>query len=161
MRTTSNGQGEAVTGAEFFDLLRTDDEFCAEVGRAVMAAGRLESALRRLLHRHAPDSRTTKATLGALINLAEKHNLLKGMAPALRQIKTQRNYLAHSLHALFSGLVQETMLPRTGLLDSDVAGFTDRAWQLAQEIDGLADLAERELNMLPNTPLQPTSGRES
>ena len=55
-------------------------------------------------------------------------------------LRDQRNYLAHNVHALFSGLVEETILERTGLLDSDVSLYTDRAWQLRENLENLADI---------------------
>ena len=142
-------KGEPAAGLEFYRLLRADDEFCAELGRAVIAAGRLESALVRFLQDRDPDLRTARATIGTLIRYAEERALLSDLAPALRTLATQRNYLAHSLHALFSGLVQESILPRSGLLDSDVNGFTERAWQLHQDLDRFAELVERQIQMLP------------
>jgi hypothetical protein len=138
-------EGRPTRGLEFFQLLRNDDEFCAELGRAVLAAGRLESALIRYLHRKAPDLDASRATLGRLISFAEQKQLLLKLVPALRQLSTQRNYLAHSLHALFSGLVEETLLPASDLLDSDVSSFTDRAWMLRENLEGLSNIVEAEL----------------
>jgi hypothetical protein len=62
------------------------------------------------------------------------------MLPALEMLRDQRNYLTHNIHALFSGLVEETILESTGLLDSDVDLFTERAWQLKENLEGLADI---------------------
>jgi len=39
--------GESVESTAFYKLLCSDVEFCAELGRAVLAAGRLETALKR------------------------------------------------------------------------------------------------------------------
>jgi len=133
-------RGEAAEGLEFYVLLCEDDEFCRELGRAVLAAGRLESALNRYIYDNAPDENTTRATLGRLINLARKHQLLSKMLPALETLRDQRNYLTHNIHALFSGLVEETILESTRLLDSDVHLFAERAWQLKENLDALADI---------------------
>ena len=38
-------RGEPTEGIEFYKLLYADDEFCKELGRAVLAAGRLEVEL--------------------------------------------------------------------------------------------------------------------
>lgn len=59
-------------------------------------------------------------------------------------IKDQRNYLAHDIHALFSGFVEETLLQKSDLLDSDVDLFTDRAWQLHGNLNNLAENIEKE-----------------
>ena len=143
-------RGEPVEGLEFYELLRADDEFCAELGRAVLAAGRLEGALARYLQGEAPDLKAAKATLGTLTRYAEDRALLSNLVPVLKTLTVQRNYLAHSIHALFSGLVEESILPRSGLLDSDVGLFTERAWQLCENLEGLAEMVERQMQALPD-----------
>jgi len=137
-------KGEPAEGLEFYALLYEDDNFCKELGRAVLAAGRLESALKRYIFSHAPKENTTKATLGRLIEFSKQHQLLLKMLPVLETLKDQRNYLTHNIHALFSGLVEETILERTGLLDSDVDLFTDRASQLKENLNALADILSKE-----------------
>ena len=137
--------GEPASGLDFFNLLREDDDFCAELGRAVLAAGRLESALARYINKHAPGANTTNATLGRLINFARANELLFKLVPALESLKDQRNYLTHNIHALFSGLVEETVLASTGLLDSDVDLFTGRASQLKENLNDLADIVFENL----------------
>ncbi|HLA86771.1 MAG TPA: hypothetical protein VJL10_01995, partial [Anaerolineales bacterium] len=62
------------------------------------------------------------------------------MVPVLETIKDQRNYLTHNIYALFSGLVEETILPRSELLDSDVWSYTERAWELKENLNGIADI---------------------
>ena len=62
------------------------------------------------------------------------------MVLALKSINDQRNYIAHNIHALFTGAIEETILPRTGLLDTDIDIFTARAQQLTDNINGLADV---------------------
>jgi len=136
-------KGVPTAGLDFYELLSSDDEFCKELGRAVLAAGRLESGLKRFLNRHAPEAETTKATLGRLIGFAEQRNLLTKLIPALKTLKDQRNYLTHNIHALFSELIEETILEREGLLDSDVDLFTERASQLKANLDGLAEILEK------------------
>lgn len=145
-------KGEPAIGLEFYTLLYDDEEFCAELGRAILAAGRLETALKRFLNSHAPGADTTKATLGRLIKYAENHDLLTGLLPTLEMLTDQRNYLTHNIHALFSGLVEETILEKHGLLDSDVDLFIERAWQLKRNLNGLADIVERHThNESPQT----------
>ena len=133
-------QGEPTEGLRFYALLYADDEFCRELGRTILAAGRLESALRLYMTAHAPDENTTNATLGRLISCARKHQLLLKMLPVLETLKAQRNYLAHNVHALFAGLVEETILESSGLRDSDVVMFTERAWQLRENLNALANV---------------------
>lgn len=137
-------KGEPTKGIEFFDLLYADDEFCKELGKAVLAAGRLEAELIEYISCKTVEEKTKKATLGRLIGFAEKHKLLTKIVVALKTITEQRNYLTHNIYALFSGLVEGTILPRSELLDSDVDVFTDRACQLKENINGLADIVAKE-----------------
>lgn len=136
-------RGEPASGKEFFDLLCADTGFCAELGRAMLAAGRLESELKQFLAANNVRG-AEKATLGQLTKLLERHGLLKRMQPHLDQLSTQRNYLAHSVHALFAELIEETILPRSDLLDSDVDSFSERAWQLADNLNALANIVAKE-----------------
>ena len=137
-------KGEPTEGIEFYKLLYADDEFCKELGKSVLAEGRLEVELIKYINNKNVGEKTKKANLGKLILFAKKHELLAKMVPALETIRDQRNYLAHNIYALFSGLVEETILPRSDLLDSDVDVFTDRACQLKENINGLADIVARE-----------------
>lgn len=144
-------KGEPVKGVKFFELLSEDADFCKQLGRAVLAASRLETELKRYLSSHGVRSDTKSATLGRLIKLAREHELLVRMLPVLETIKEQRNYLAHNIHALFSGVIEETILPRTNLLDSDIDVFTERAWQLAENLIGLSEALE-VMTHAPNKP---------
>ncbi len=62
----------------------------------------------------------------------------------LDMLKDQRNYLAHNIYALFCGLIEETMLQRSELLDSDVHMFAEKAWQLARNLDGMTEIISKE-----------------
>jgi len=137
-------KGELVAGLWFFELLCANDRFCAELGRAVLAAGRLESALKPYLAVNAPTEHTTKATLGKLIQYCRNNSLLTKMVSALEVLRDQRNYLTHNIHALLSDLIEETILERADLLDSDVITYTERAWELKNNLNGLAEIVEHE-----------------
>ena len=137
-------EGRPVGGTEFFSLLCADDEFCAQLGRAMLAASRLETELKRFLHARHPELNTEYANLGWLLKLLSKHVLLERMQPALNVLKSQRNYLAHSIHALLSDWIEETILERADLFDSDVSTYCERAWQLTENLNGLADVVEKE-----------------
>jgi hypothetical protein len=137
-------KGEPVDGPAFYALLCGDDEFCAELGRAVLAAGRLETALKQHIIDNALHPDLTRATLGRLITIARDRKLLSKMLPALEMLRDQRNYLTHSVHALLSGFIEETILEGSNLIDSDVHTYTERAWQLAENLNGLAEVLQRE-----------------
>lgn len=152
-------KGEAVAGKQFFDLLYADGDFCKELGRAVLAGGRLETELKLYLTANSVARNTKRATLGQLIELVKKRDLLKQMQPHLELLRDQRNYLAHSVYPLFLGFIEETILPRSDLLDSDVDSFTERAWQLCENLNALADIVAKE-NLTHNKSLQPTADRD-
>ena len=124
-------KGEILKGVKFFEELSSDNEFCMHLG---------EAELIKYIESRNVGENTGKANLGKLIRFARKHELLSKMVPALEVINNQRNYLAHNVYALFSGLVEETILPRSDLLDSDIDIFTERAQQLTENINGLADI---------------------
>jgi hypothetical protein len=138
-------KGEPVDGRAFYALLSSDDKFCAELGRAVLAAGRLETSLKQYIVDKAQHPDLTRSTLGTLITVARNCRLLSKMLPALEMLKDQRNYLTHNVYALLSGFVQETILEGSNLIDSDVHTYTERAWQLAENLNGLAEILEREI----------------
>lgn len=135
--------GEPLSGNEFFKQLYADDEFCKQLGRTMLAAGRLESELIRHIQTNNSESKTNRANLGKLIGIVEKNMLLTKMLPALKDINAQRNYLAHNIHALFTGLIEETILPSKELLDSDIDVFSDRAVELTENLNGLADIVAK------------------
>jgi hypothetical protein len=137
-------KGMPVDGTKFYALLYADSQFCKQLGHAMLAAGRLETALKQHLSARSESAKTNRSTLGQLLSLAKEHGLLKRMQPALALVRDQRNYLAHSIHALLSGWIEETVLESSGLLDSDVVTYRERAWQLAADLNALAGIMEKE-----------------
>ncbi|MFC3154575.1 hypothetical protein [Gilvimarinus japonicus] len=136
-------RGIEVEGLAFFELLNESQDFCAELGRVVLAAGRLESLILGLVQAPEGEAPFHRSTLGQLIAYAEKHKDLKPLVPHLKEVKNQRNYLTHSIYALLSDQIEETRLERHGLLDSDVSTYTERAWELKNNLNALADIVER------------------
>jgi hypothetical protein len=51
--------------------------------------------------------------------------------------------MTHNVHALLSGSIAETILEGSNLIDSDVHMYTERAYQLAENLNGLAEVLER------------------
>ncbi len=76
------------------------------------------------------------------MDYCDKHGCLDRLLPALRVLRDQRNYLTHKIHALLFGLVEETILEGSGLIDSDVDTYTERALQLKEDLLGLAEVVE-------------------
>ena len=145
-------KGERVDGKAFYSVLNRSDEFCQHLGRAVLAAGRLETALKRYLKVRSVDTDTSRMTLGQLIKILEQHSLLSKMQHSLDMLKCQRNFLTHNIHSFLFGEREEELIGADeleNLLDSDVVTYAERAWQLTQNLTGLATIVERECGNQP------------
>ncbi len=127
-------------GIKFYNQLYTDKDFCLQLGKVMLSASRLESELIRYLSKQGVKENTQRANLGKLIRIAENNNLLVKIIPVLKDINGQRNYFSHNLHALFTGLIDETILTISDLLDADINLFTDRAIQLEENLAHLANI---------------------
>ena len=132
--------GEPLEGVEFFHQLYSHGDFCMHLGKVMLSASRLESELIRYLSAHDVKEKTQRANLGILIRIAKDNDLLEKMISVLKEVKDQRNYLSHNLHTLFTNLIDESVLPRSELLDSDIDVFTDHTLQLEENLRGLADI---------------------
>ena len=138
-------KGEPATGIKFYDLLLESDEFTSELGKVALASGKLEAELILFLKKRGVKGKYNRATLGTLIDLVDKNNLLdNNMRISLKVISSQRNYITHNIYALFIDLIDQTILEKENLLDSDVHLYIERAWQLRENIDGLADIIKNE-----------------
>jgi hypothetical protein len=132
---------------DFFVKLHTDPGFCESLGKVVLAAGRLESALRVYLGSHGTDVREGSATLGTLTKkLSELGLISRNGEMHFETLRIQRNYLTHKIYDLFAGHIEETILPRTDLVDLDILVFTDKASGLAEELSFFASLVEKRLS---------------
>lgn len=130
---------------EFFELLYQDPQFCAMLGKVILSSGRFEGNLRRYLSLNQIKSYEQEG-FGGLIGKLERNKLIseKGIQ-VLRHLKLQRNYLTHSLFDLFSGQIEETLLQRKNLFPSDTATFTEKAWELEQNLRSLNEILEKKL----------------
>ena len=138
-------KGEPSQGVEFFNLLFESDDFNAELGKVTLAAGRLEAEMMLYLIRNEVKENISRFTLGQLIKIGKKNNLLdRNLTVALEQICMQRNYLTHNIYALFIELIDETVLERSNLLDTDVLTYIDRAWQLRINLNDLANIISKQ-----------------
>jgi hypothetical protein len=138
-------KGVETKGIEFYKLLLDSDEFTSELGKVTLASGKLEAELILFLKRRGIVGKFDKATLGTLIEIARKNKLINSnMRMALKEISIQRNYIMHNIYSLFIDLIDETILEKENLLDSDVHLYTERAWVLRKNIDGLADIIKNE-----------------
>ena len=137
-------KGQQTGGKDFYKLLLDSEEFTSELGKLALASGMLEAEISLYLKRKGikiPD----KVTLGGLITLAKKNDVFeKNLLIVLSEIKTQRNEFMHRIYSLFIGLLDEELFPIKNLLDSDVKTYTDYAWQVRSNIQGVAETISKK-----------------
>jgi hypothetical protein len=140
-------KGKLSKGLEFYDLLTESEEFTSELGKVALSSGRLEVEFILFLTKNKVKGSYKKATLGTLIRIANENELLSENENLIfKQISKQRNYITHNIYALFSDLIDETIMEKENLLDSDVHLYTERAWQLRNNLNGLADAIRTKRN---------------
>src|SRR5688572_24340358 len=138
-------KGEPTHGVEFYNLLFESNDFSAELGKVALAAGRLEVEMMLFLNRNGVKENVSRLTLGQLINIAKKYQLIdRNLINALEITCKQRNYLTHNIYALFTEHIDETILERSNLLDSDVQTYEERAWQLKENLIALAEIIHKK-----------------
>jgi hypothetical protein len=136
-------KGRQTGGIEFYNLLYASPEFCAELGQVALASGQLEAELILLLTRKMVPQAVAGLPLGKLIRIAKKHDVLdENIIICLNEVCRQRNYLTHNIYSLFIELIDETGLERSNLIDSDVHTYVERAWQLKENLIGLAGVVK-------------------
>jgi len=134
-------KGKPSKGIEFYNLLNQSEEFTSELGKVALASGRLEVEFILYLTKNNVKGNYKKATLGTLIRIANENKLLSEKENLIfKQISKQRNYITHNIYSLFSNLIDETIMEKEKLLDSDVHLYTERAWQLRDNLNGLSDV---------------------
>lgn len=137
-------KGEPTRGIAFYNLLFENDEFNIELGRVILAAGKIEGELILYLKRKGVTENISRATFGSLIKTGKKYNLFnRNLTIALEEICMQRNYLTHNIYALFADLLEETILEKENLVDTDVLQYIDRAWQLKENLIGISDIIHK------------------
>jgi proline dehydrogenase len=138
-------KGEPTLGLEFYELLFHSEEFASELGKVTLASSRLEAEIILFLKRKGIEDKYEKATLGKLIDILKRKNLVdNNLIIALKQVSMQRNYLTHNIYSLFTDLLEETILEKHNLLDSDVHTYVERAWQLKTNLIALSEIFEKE-----------------
>ena len=138
-------KGEPSSGIDFFNQLMESEEFNKELGMLTLAAGRLEAELMHFFKRNEISKDLSRFTLGKLIQFGKTNGLLdKNLASALDWTCKQRNYITHNIYALFTEMIDETMLPKNNLIDTDVLTYTDKAWETKKNLIDLADLINKK-----------------
>lgn len=137
-------KGLPTKGLAFYKLLFESEEFNIEMGKMTLAAGRIEAELILYLKRNGVTEDISRSTFGGLIKTGKKYNLFdKNLIISLEQICNQRNYLTHNIYALFTDLLEETILEKHNLVDTDVITYIDRAWELKENLVGIADIINK------------------
>lgn len=138
-------KGEPAKGLDFYNLLFESSDFNIELGKVTLTSGKLEAELILFLKRNEMTVNSSRMTLGALIDKCKKQNLFnKNLITALKEVSKQRNYLMHNIYALHSDLLDETILVKINLLDTDVLLYTERAWQLQENLIQLAEIIKKQ-----------------
>lgn len=133
--------GQPAKGLEFYNLLFDSPDFNIELGKVTLAAGRIEAELILFFKRNGVTERLDQLTLGTLIKVGKRHNLFdKNLVIVLEELCRQRNYLTHNIYALFIDLVDESILEKHNLIDTDVITYCERARQLQENLVNMADI---------------------
>ncbi|WP_178861606.1 hypothetical protein [Thiomicrorhabdus cannonii] len=128
---------------DFFQVLYGSEDFCSELGRVVLAAGKLEALLIQAIRSEGKVINQKYATLGSLIKQLEKHERLKALKPHLEMLTKQRNYLTHNIYSLVFGHIDETILEANNLIESEVLTYKERAYILCENLNFMAQLIEK------------------
>lgn len=139
-------KGKPTKGLEFYNLLNQSENFTSELGKVTLSSGKLEVELIILLTKSNINRNYKKATLGKLIRIANENNLFSNNEKiAFNLILQQRNYITHNIYALFTDLIDETIMEKENLLDTDILLYTERAQQLNENINSLAKIVKDKI----------------
>ena len=142
---------------EFFEMLYADDEFCAELGRLILATGKIEASINEFLddQGHKVDK---KATFGRLVGKLKEHDhLTENGSSHFDELVLQRNTFSHNIYKILGGGIEGSILPSEDLIPSDVYSFALMAKQTADNINGFSDLVTKEVN----NPKKPKKSKDS
>jgi hypothetical protein len=133
--------GKPSQGKEFYIHLSDSEVFTSELGKVTLASRFLEAEIIKFIQRNKIQVNPKTSTLGRLIRNVEENNLLdNNNLTALKQCKDQRNEFIHKLYSLFSGLIEQELLPINDLLDSDVITYKEYARQRNENLEHLAGI---------------------
>jgi hypothetical protein len=137
-------KGEPFRGVDFYNILFQNNDFCSELGKVTLSAGRLESEIILFFLRSGVDEKIIGKTLGQLIKVGESKVLFdKNLVMSLEMICKQRNYLTHNIYALYIELIDKTILERENLIDTDVLYYIDVVFILNENLNNLADIIKK------------------
>lgn len=157
---------EKIIGEIFFNNLYKDEEFCKQLGKVILVTSKLELQLIKLIE-NANSSQQGKhfnSTIGGLIGHIKKENLLpENLIEILKQLAEQRNYLTHNICLIMSAdvddnilinskkihehikknLLQTTSEEKSEFLYSDTSVYTERAYILIENLNGMVKIIEK------------------
>ena len=137
-------EGNHTTGIDFFNLLYKSEKFCLELGKFNLVAGKLEAELILYYQRNNLKENLNKATLGKLISIGEKNNLLdRNLLMTLKQFSIQRNELTHNIYSLFIDLKEDSILEKDNLLDSDVHTYIEFIWIVKNNFNDISEIIKK------------------
>lgn len=152
-----------INGEKFFNKLYKDEDFCKQLGKVILSAGKLEAQLIKLIENNENDKKCNyyNLTMGKLIGKVEKLKLLpENTIETLKLLSEQRNHLTHNIFIIFSDLIEDTNLIeninsdkyyKTEILKQsseekeyfsydDTHVYIERAYILADNLNGLANI---------------------
>ncbi|MGY5353479.1 hypothetical protein [Wenyingzhuangia sp. IMCC45467] len=135
-------KGEKTEGIEFYKLLFESSEFTSELGKITLASCKPETELILFyLRKNISNKSLTKSTLGKLIQIGERNELLdENLLEALKQILRERNYFTHNIYLLLNGNIKETIFPKEDLLDTDVISYQIMASDLKESLLNISEV---------------------
>ena len=137
-------EGNHTKGIDFFNLLYKSEKFCLELGKFNLVAGKLEAELILYYQRNNLKENLNKATLGKLISIGEKNNLLdRNLLMTLKQFSIQRNELTHNIYSLFIDLKEDSILEKDNLLDSDVHTYIEFVWIVKNNFNDISEIIKK------------------
>ena len=142
-------KGEPTKGLDFYNLLSQSENFTSELGKVALSSGKLEVELIILLTKNNIKGNFKKATLGKLIRIANENNIFTNNEKiAFKITLNQRNYITHNIYALFTDLIDETIMEKENLLDSDILLYIERAQQLNENINELSEIIKNKIRLI-------------
>ena len=137
-------KGKLSKGINFYKLLYENAEFTIELGKMTLSCSKLEAEIILFFKRKNITKNFSKTTLNPLIDYAEKNEFFdENLLIILREFAVKRNYLNHNIYGLFLELIDETILERENILDSDVLYFKDKVYVLNENLNHIAEQISR------------------
>ncbi len=157
---------QRINGEKFFNKLYEDEDFCKLLGKVMLSSNKLEVQLIKYIENNNIKKNILNSTMGALITVIENAGLLSKMIPVLKELAIKRNYFTHNIYLLLSDVIDDKSLInnkdsenfiKKNLFEmtieekeyfsyEDTHVYIERAWNLVDNLNGIADIIERYNN---------------